>query len=274
MNDKAFDPEAFRRFEHDGWNKLHAGYHTHWAHLTSQVVPALLDAAGVGDGTVLLDVASGPGYVAGIAAERGARVTGLDFAANMVALAMANFPSASFQQGDAEALPFDDASFDAVTINFGVLHFPDTDKALAEAFRVLRPGGRIAFTNWAKTQRSALFISGKAVQTHGTLAVDLPPGTPPFRFAEPEECARTLDGIGFTDVTCATHDLVWRLPRPFDLMGAFMESGARTSGLLNAQDPAALPAIGAAMTEGCEAYVEGDEAQLPMPCVLTGARKP
>ncbi len=274
MTDTPFDPEAFRRFEHDGWNALHAGYHQHWAHLTSQVAPALLDAAGVGDGTTLLDVASGPGYVAGQAAARGADVTGLDFAPNMVELATRNFPDARFRQGDAEALPFDDGSFDAVTINFGVLHFPDADKALAEAFRVLRPGGRLAFTNWAKTSRSALYISGKAIQTHGSLEVDLPPGTPVFRFAEPDECKRTLAGIGFADVACATHDLIWRLPRPFELMQAFMESGARTAGLLKAQDPADLPAIAAAMTDACAPYVEGDVALLPMPCVLTAAAKP
>ena len=273
MTDTTFDPEAFRRFEHDGWNALHAGYHQRWAHLTQQVVPALLDAVGAGPGCRLLDVACGPGYVAGAAAARGAAVVGLDFAPNMLRLARDSFPDVAFRQGDAEALPFDAASFDAVTINFGVLHFPDPDKALAEAARVLRPGGRIGFTNWAKSRESAIMISGAAIKAHGTLNVDLPAGTPPFRFADPAECARALTVAGFRDAASNEHRLTWRLPRPFDLMRAFQESGARTSGLLSKQDPATLPAIAAAMTAACQPYVQGDEALLPMPCLLTAATR-
>lgn len=274
MPGKAFDAEAFREFEYLGWDRLHAGYHKQWAHLTTQVAPALLDGAGVGAGTRLLDVACGPGYVAAAASERGARPTGLDFAPSMVRLAATNFPTLTFQQGDAEALPFAAGAFDAVTINFGVLHFPDADRALAEASRVLRPGGRLAFTSWAGPDGSAIGIAMTAIAENGRLDVDLPAGTPIFRFADHAECARTLGGSGFLDVVSSNHELTWRLPRPFALMEVFREATARMSGLLGAQDPAVLPAISVAMTAGCQRYVEGDMALLPMPCVLTVARKP
>ena len=274
MPEASFDAAAFRRFEFLGWDALHAGYHRQWAHLTTQIAPALLEGAGVVAGTWLLDVASGPGYIAAAAAECGARPIGLDFAPNMVRLATASYPTLSFQQGDAEALPFPDGAFDAVTINFGVLHFPDADRALAEALRVLRPGGRLAFTNWAGPEGSAIGIAMAAIAEKGKLDVKLPAGTPVFRFADHAECARTLGGIGFSDVRSGNHQLTWRLPRPFALMEVFREATARMSGLIGAQDPADLPSISAAMTAGCQRYVNGDSAFLPMPCVLTAARKP
>lgn len=112
----------FREFEHVGWEQLPRHYHEGFARLTTQVIPALLDAAGVGRGTRLLDVATGPGYVATAAAQRGAAVLGVDFASAMVAEARRRCPGLQFEEGDAEALAFRDASFDAVTINFGVLH--------------------------------------------------------------------------------------------------------------------------------------------------------
>ncbi|NJN39977.1 MAG: class I SAM-dependent methyltransferase, partial [Gammaproteobacteria bacterium] len=225
-------------------------------------------------GTDLLDVACGPGYVAAAASALGARSTGLDFAPNMVRLASSNYPTLAFRQGDAEALPFEAGAFDAVTINFGILHFPDADRALAEAFRVLRPGGRLAFTAWAESDRSAIAIAMAAITDHGRLDVDLPAGTPLFRFADHAECARTLAGGGYRDVVSRDHELVWRLPRPFALMEVFREATARLSGLLGAQDPEALPKISAAMTAGCQRFVDGDLALLPMPCVLTAAQKP
>lgn len=274
MSDTTFDAVAFRQFEYLGWDRLHAGYHKQWAHLTTQVARALLDGAGVGADTRLLDVASGPGYIAAAAAERGARPTGLDFAPNMVRLASANYANLAFQQGDAEALPFAAGAFDAVTINFGVLHFPNADRALTEAFRVLRPGGRLAFTAWAGPEGSAIGIAMGAIAEKGRLDVDLPAGTPLFRFADHAESARTLGDIGFRDVVSSDHKLIWRLTRPFALMEVFREATARMSGLLGAQDPAVLPAISAAMTAGCQRYVDGDVALLPMPCVLTAALKP
>lgn len=268
-----YDPAAFRAFEHAGWERLSEGYHRHWEALTTQAIPQLVAAGAVAQGSEVLDVACGPGYVSGAAAARRARTVGLDFSENMVALARSIFSELEFQVGDAQDLPFDDGRFDAVLINFGILHFPDPDQALAEAHRVLRPGGRLAFTAWAPAEESAISIAMNAIKEKGSLQVDVPVGTPLFRFADHAECQSVLADIGFTDVANTDSVLSWRLPRVDALMESFNQATARTSGLLNAQDPAALPAIKAAMTEGCAPYDQGTVTVLPMPMTLTAATK-
>jgi SAM-dependent methyltransferase len=273
MTENAFDPDAFRAFEHEGWNRLFRGYHNAWEHLTTQAVSPMLDATNVEAGSVVLDVASGPGYVSGAAASRGAKTIGVDLSEKMTELAAANYPGLTFQLGDAEDLPFSENAFDAVLINFGILHFPDADRALSEAFRILKRGGRLGFTAWAGPEGSAIGIAMGAIAKEGTLDVDLPQGTPIFRFADHEECQRALNRIGFEDCFCTNLLLTWRLPRVDALMESFRNATVRTSGVLGAQDPAVLPAISAAMTEGCKPYDKGDHIALPMPAVLTVGTK-
>ncbi len=273
MTDSAFDPDAFRSFEHEGWNRLYEGYHSAWEHLTTQAIAPMLDATRVGGDSVILDVASGPGYVSGVAASRGAKTIGVDLSEKMTELASANYPELTFQLGDAEDLPFSDSSFDAVLINFGISHFPDAGKALSEAHRVLKAGGRIGFTGWAGPEGSAIGIAMGAIAKEGTLEVGLPQGTPFFRFADHDECQRVLTGVGFEDCSSTDLLLTWRLSSPDALMESFRNATVRMGGLLGAQDPAVLPAISAAITEGCKPFDKGDHTALPMPAVLTAATR-
>ena len=264
----------FHDFEHDGWERAADHYGDAFGSLTSQTIPSLLRAAAVDRGTRLLDVASGPGYVASEAAKLGATPTGVDFAAEMVALASRTYPSLTFQEGDAEALPFADRSFDSVAINFGVLHLARPDTALAEAHRVLRSGGRCAFTVWAAPDVSVGFgIVLKAIETYGRMDVPLPAGPPFFRFSDAAEATRSMAAVGFTEVEVEIVPLVWRLPAGDALCDAFLQGAVRTAALLRAQRPDALAGIRRAIVEGAEKYRKGDRIELPMAAVLTsGAR--
>src|SRR5438093_13748956 len=107
------DPRAFHAFEQAGWQRAAEHYADAFGGLTAQTADALLDAAGVSSGACVLDIATGPGFIAAAAAARGAEVTGLDFSPAMIALARARHPRIEFREGDAEALPFDAASFEA-----------------------------------------------------------------------------------------------------------------------------------------------------------------
>lgn len=92
-----------------------------------------------------------------------------------------------------EDLSYPDASFDAVVCSFGLLHFQNADAAISEAHRVLRKGGKYAFTAWCSPEQGCDFMKlvFGSIQAHGTLDVDLPPAPPMFRFLDPVECLKT-----------------------------------------------------------------------------------
>jgi SAM-dependent methyltransferase len=268
------DSHAFHDFEHAGWERAAAFYGDAFGALTAQTADALLEAAGAGPGTRLLDVACGPGFIAGAAAQRGAAVVGLDFSAAMIAQARGRLPLLTFQEGDAEALPFDAASFDAVVMNFGLLHVARPDAALAEALRVLRPGGRYGFTVWAAPERAVAFgIALRAIETFGNRDVPLPEGPPFFRFSDAAETRRTLESIGFTSVEIRELPLTWRPASADAVFEALSRGGVRTAAVLRAQTPAALAAIRDAVGRGIEAYAGDDRLEVPMPAMLASATK-
>lgn len=138
---QSFDLQAFKDFEHAAWERSAPNYHNFFGRLTAQANEPLLDAASVRSNVRFLDAPCGTGELADAAAKRGASVTGLDFSAKMLADARKRYPELEFREGDAENLPFEDASFDTVACHFGLLHFPHPDKAIAEAHRVLARGG-------------------------------------------------------------------------------------------------------------------------------------
>jgi ubiquinone/menaquinone biosynthesis C-methylase UbiE len=100
----------------------------------------------------VLDVAAGNGNATLAAARRGARVTSTDYVASLLdrgaERAKAERLNVTFQVADVEALPFENASFDAVLSTFGVMFAPDHAKSASEMARVCRPGGRIGLANW------------------------------------------------------------------------------------------------------------------------------
>mgnify|MGYP006272891589 CR=1 FL=1 len=129
-----------------------------WAHfaplqmITTQPAARLVRFAGVRAGDRVLDVACGTGVVAVTAARAGAAATGIDITPELVREAHENGRTAGvsidWHEGDVEAMPFADASFDVVLSQFGHMFAPRPERAVSEMLRVLRPGGTIAFATW------------------------------------------------------------------------------------------------------------------------------
>ena len=210
--------QAVRAFEHAGWQRAAPAYGTTFARATSGFIGPLLDAARVETGLRVLDLACGPGFVAGAARGRGALVTGLDFSAAMIALARAAHPGIRFEEGDAEALPFPEGSFDTVVANFGIHHVPDPVRALSEARRVLQPGGRMAFTSWAAPAENVAWkLLFDAISAHGDLtAAKTPPSGGGLRI--PEDLLRVLDAAGFAATAARRVTGQWRFAAAEDLV--------------------------------------------------------
>jgi len=159
----------------------------------------ILDGWGIAPGTELLDVACGAGQIAIPAARAGVRVTGVDIATNLVDHARGRARieglDAHFMEGDAEDLPFPDASFDMVTSLIGAMFAPQPDKVVAEFARVCRPGGRVRMVNW--TPQGFVGQLFKAIGKH----VSPPPGVVPYALWGDEDTVRERLSADFKDVT-------------------------------------------------------------------------
>ena len=268
--------DTFHRFEHEGWERVADKYDSVWSLLTRQFIPYLVGAAEVRADMSVLDVACGPGYVSDAVRKAGAIPKGIDFSEKMVAIAKTMFPDISFAKGDAQNLRFEDASFDRVLINFGLLHVSHPDKACAEACRVLKPGGRFGFTVWAGPEKNpGAKIVNDAVEAHGDLDVGLPEGPPRYLYGEREECRKVLEEAGFDgdSMNYETRTVEWHLPTASYFFQAERDAGVRTAGLLVRQSPERLDAIRIAVEKGVRRYASGNEFVIPMAAHVVLASK-
>jgi ubiquinone/menaquinone biosynthesis C-methylase UbiE len=269
-----FDPAAVRAFEHAGWEHAAAEYDATFAHASASFADALLDAAGVGGATRLLDVCCGTGVVTAAAAGRGADVTGVDFSAAMLGQARRVHAQLRFDEGDAETLPYPDGSFDAVVSNFGIHHIAHSDRAMAEARRVLRPGGRLAITNWAApAENIAWRLLFDAIRTHGDLqAANAPPSG--GNLQTPEAALRLLAEAGFSECKAQIVRREWLLAVPGDLIAALARGTVRTAALINAQSAEARPKIEAAVADAARPYRRNGCYAVPIAAILASGTRP
>lgn len=161
-------------------------------------------------GTRFLDVACGTGNLALPAARAGAVVTGVDIAPNLVEQARENARgaglNAQFDEGDAEALSYSDASFDVAATMFGAMFAPRPELVAAELKRVTRPGGLITMANWTP----AGFI-GRMFKTISPY-VPPPPGMPSPLLWGVEETVRERFGEGISKLDANTQNIHWVFP--------------------------------------------------------------
>jgi len=161
-------------------------------------------------GMSVLDVACGTGNLALPAAQLGAVVTGVDIAPNLVEQARENAKraglNAQFDEGDAENLPYGDASFDAVITMFGAMFAPRPELVAAELKRVSRPGGIIAMANWTPTGFIGQMF--KIVASH----VPPPPNMPSPVLWGSEDVVRERLSEGVSDLQTTRETIHFNLP--------------------------------------------------------------
>lgn len=167
---------------------------------TCQPAARLVVFARIAPGQRVLDLACGTGVVALAAARTGARVTGLDLTPELVARARENAAIAGadidWHEGDAEALPFEDASFDVVVSQFGHMFAPRPEVVTREMLRVLEPGGTIAFATWPPE-----VYTGRLFALISRYMPPPPPGvSPPGQWGHPDIVRERL-GAAVTDLT-------------------------------------------------------------------------
>jgi SAM-dependent methyltransferase len=166
--------------------------------------PRMLEAAGVRERDTVLDIACGTGIVArgavGRVGDHG-RVVGLDATEAMLTVAERIEPRVEWLVGNAEDLPFDSASFDAVTCQSGLMFFPDRVGAVREMWRMLTPGGRLAVQVWANCEAQNTFAG--IVEKHaGVVAADQ--YRTPWNLSDPDLLLGLFEAAGLADVELRT----------------------------------------------------------------------
>ncbi len=270
----SFDLEAFRQFEHAGWTEVASRYQATFGRLTMQAVNPLLDAAKVRNGTRVLDLACGTGLHAHAAMRRDAVATGIDLSEAMVEQASIATPGAQFHVGDAESLPFKDTSFDVAVCGFGLLHFPNAGRAVAEALRVLSPNGRFACSVWRPPSHSPfLKLLGDALDQYGSREVDVPAGPPPYQYGVPETLEALLAVQGLLEVHSFEVPVIVRLNEAEEVFDSLLEGGVRSRKLLEAQTPDAFEMIRSAAIERARDFATGDGIAIPRPALIAVGTK-
>lgn len=173
------------------------------------------EAVRLAPGERVLDVACGTGAVTAEALRRVApdgKVAGLDRSADMLGVARRKMPDLDLVEGRAEALPFDDAAFDAVTCQFGLMFFDDRERALLEMRRVLRPGGRVAVAVWDSLGRTPGYAAlTDLIERHlGTEAGK--PVRAAFALGDVDLMRSLLETAGFVSVEAESIDAMARFP--------------------------------------------------------------
>jgi SAM-dependent methyltransferase len=252
----AEDAERLRRFERQRHDSLAATYHDFFTPITALAIQPLLDAAGAGAGSNLLDIATGPGTVAAKAKALGAPCIGVDLSPGMIALARVSHPDIDFRIAEVEHLPFADRSFDAVVCNFGLGHFPWPEAALAECGRTLKVGGRMAFSWWDQPEKQRIQgLFREAIAEVGAAPPpDVPAGHSNLRFSDTTEFRKLLVGAGLDDVRIDDHRTTYAIADVDTLWHGGLGSFAVTASAIVHQDAATQAAIRASLERRAAAY--------------------
>ncbi|HLH25627.1 MAG TPA: methyltransferase domain-containing protein [Chloroflexota bacterium] len=230
----------------------------------------LVELVGVEPGQRVLDVATGRGAVLFPAAERAGaagEALGVDLAEGMVQATSAEAARRKLPVRvvvmDAERLDLPDAAFDRVFCGFGIMFFPDLDRALAEFRRVLKPGGRLGVSTWRITESEEL---GAVLDALGG-----PSDRSPGWITEPDDLARRLTGAGFADVRVVADSETFHYADLEHYWQGARGTGRRRS--LDALDAEQTARVRAALAERLRPYQRPDGIHAPATALLAVASR-
>jgi SAM-dependent methyltransferase len=240
--------------------------------ITSEIHQALVAALNGQPGQRWLDIATGTGAVALRAARTGAEVTGVDLAPALIETARGNAAAQGldirFETGDAEALPYQEASFDIVSSALGTQFAPDHRAVAAELGRVCRPGGRLGLACWTPTSGAA--------DVFKVMAPFMPPPVPgvgnPFDWGRPDYVKELL-GEAF-ELSIQERDTVLQADSGEQVWQLFSTAYGPTKSLADALDAERREQLHRNWVEQFESYRVGDQIQQSRTYLLaTGLRR-
>ncbi len=221
------------------WNSVVDPYERVLGPVFTRFATVALRRAELADGAHVLDVAAGPGTLALAAAPR-CRVSALDFAPAMIGRLKARAAEMGVdvdaRVGDGQVLPWPDATFDAAFSQFGLIFFPDPERALAELARVVRPGGRVSIGSWQPMDPRLAAMVEVLLERLGA-----PPG-PTWPFGTAEDIAERFARAGLV-AEIAGHTETVDYPSTEALLDALIASNAPMAGIRAMAGPEAWAGI-------------------------------
>lgn len=242
---------------------------------------AIREAAQVRPGMQVLDLASGSGEPALSLAEAvgpGGHVTATDLVPEMLALAEEGareraLRNIAFRQADAEALPFPDRSFDAVTCRFGIMYWPNVARGLREVRRLLRPGGRATFIAPGPFEQNPYFTTTIGVFRKYVQVPPPEPGAPdPFRFSTAGTLSAALREAAFHEVHEESRTIPWQFPGTAAQVWEYIrDRGAPFRRLFESLAPERRERVGREVLAAIRQYDDGQQVSFPFVIVLASA---
>ena len=227
-----------------------------WAELQEpfflHVYEAVFDRVGLAGGMRYLDVGCGAGLAAVLAARCGAKISGIDAAADMLAIARERVPDGDFRLGDVEELPFPDRSFDVVT-GFNSFQFAGSPEvALREACRVAKPSGVVVIVTWARPEGMPAALIVYALKP---LLPPVPRGAPgPFALSDEALLRSIAERAGLAPFDAFEIDAPWSYPDHATALRALASPG----GAVKAAELAGAAAVDRAHAEAIAPFRASD----------------
>ena len=262
--------ETFKEFERKAWETKAARYDQTWGTVSAQTIDELLNLAGLEKGVSFLDCGCGPGHLCHRASMSGAEVVGCDYSHEMVKLASEAYPGLRFEHQDVENLTYTSQSFDVVTLNYLLLHLENQGRALLEAARVLKPGGRLLFSLWLPPAESAgLRLMFSAVKQYADISV-IPPAQDIFLFADQEYSKSFLQEQGFSKVSFHRVENYWNVADADEFFTA-VQAGTRIGGTIDLQTAEVKEKIRQDIAGNIDEYRKDGRYVIPTPSVIIRA---
>jgi enediyne biosynthesis protein CalE5 len=263
----------------DGWEKWDSFFEQQLVFLNYRLVAD----ARVRYGMSALDLGSGTGYPALLAAQTvgpSGNVVGIDLSEQMLAVARRKAASlgltnVTFRTGDVTTLPFETASFDAVTSRFCLMFLPEIPRAVSDIARVLRSGAWLAACVWSSLDKNPSFrVSMEAIKQ----VVELPPpdSTAPgiFRLANPGDLTGMLQQAGLIDVTEQEFLAEWSYASAEEYFTSLMELAAPIQNLMANFSADQRHEVKRLIFKAVTQYQRGDQITFPIAVRMVAARKP
>jgi SAM-dependent methyltransferase len=252
----AADASLYKETTRQQWQNAAPAWHRWGATLSPWFAPvteAMLDLARIGSGSHVLDVAAGagePAISAALRVGRTGRVVATDISSNMLAFARDEARARGVGDIvetcvlDGENLELPDGSFDAVLSRLGLIYFPDRDRGLAEMWRVLRPGGRVAIAAFSTPERNGIMaIPTSIIRARARLPMPRPGQPGPFSMGAPGEMELALQSAGFAEIDIRPVECGARLASAAECLQFARESFGALHQMMAGLPPAECEAI-------------------------------